>query len=126
MCGPSRLLIIKSNLKRGEKSSPKPKPTPKPQAVQDEHKVVFGIMQWECGGEESRLVILVTAAGGDPGVWGTPVWQCPADAALQLADMSWLMAGLSGVSGLATQLIHNPDEPSAVDWEATIADPALQ
>lgn len=36
-------------------------------------------------------MIAVTAAGGNPGVWGTPVWQCPADTALQLADVSWLM-----------------------------------
>jgi len=55
-----------------------------------------------------------------------PVWQCPASTALLLADVSWLMPGLSGVSGLATQLIHNPDKPSAVDWEATIAGPALR
>lgn len=58
-------------------------------------------------------------------VWGTPVWQCPANTTLLLADVSWLMLGLSGVAGLATRLIHNPDKPSAVDWEATIADPAL-
>ena len=75
MCGPSQLSVIRSNLKRGKKKAPQnPTLLPNPQAVQDECKVVFGITQWECNGEESGLVMLVTAEGGDPG--GLGVCRC--------------------------------------------------
>lgn len=39
---------------------------------------------------------------------------------LLLADMNCLMLGLSGVSSLATRLIHNTDKPSAVHGKETL------
>lgn len=58
-------------------------------------------------------------------IWSTSVCQCPANTTLLLMDLSWLMQSLSGVSGFAMQVVHNPGKPSVADWEAIIADPAL-
>lgn len=58
-------------------------------------------------------------------MWSTPACWCPANTTLLLMDVSWLMWSLSRVSGLAVQVVHNPDKPLAADWEAIIADPAL-
>lgn len=62
---------------------------------------------------------------GTQRVWSTAACQCPANTTLLLMDVSCLMQSLSGVSGLAIRVVCNPDKPSAVDWEAIIADPAL-
>lgn len=69
--GPSQLLINKSNLKRGKKNpnTPNPNPAPKPTGSTNQSQMAFGIMQGERDGEESRLVILVSVEGGDPGEW---------------------------------------------------------
>lgn len=73
--GPSQLLIIKSNLKRGGKKPKHSKSQPCPQA----HRQYKMKARWSLGsrkenatgdGEESRLVTPVAVEGGDPGVKG--------------------------------------------------------
>lgn len=92
---------------------------PSPQAVQDESQMAFGIMQGECDGEESRLVTPVSVEGGDPGEWAQQ-WASVLQTQPAAWDMNCLMLGLSGVSSLATRLIHNTDKPSAVNGKETL------
>lgn len=58
-------------------------------------------------------------------VWSTSICRYLPNTTLLLIVMSWLMQSLSGVSGLTIWAVHNPDKPSAVDWEAIRTDPAL-